>query len=215
MIRDSNMNLDQYLIEIKPFIKKNILPLSLGALGMIFFVYGLIGLFISNKSASEDIIFQSGSAAQTQSEAKTIAVDIEGAVVKPGLYKLPLESRIQDGLVAAGGLAAGADRNYIARNLNLAIKLIDGAKIYIPSIGEAVENSGVLNASSEGVVVGALININTASQSQLVDELDGVGVKTAEKIIAGRRWNSINELLDKKVVGAKVFDQIKDKISVY
>lgn len=173
---------------------------------MMFFAYGLIGLFASGRSASEDIVFETSSEKNLMEE-RTILIDVEGAVVKPGLYKLPLNSRIQDGLVAAGGLSLSADRSYVSKNLNLAIMLIDGAKIYIPILGEAVESSGVLSASSQ-------VNINTSSQSQL-EELPGIGPATALKIINGRPYSSIEELSSKKIVGSKVFDQIKDKISVY
>lgn len=218
------MDIQEVISKYSPLIKKHWLPLSLGILGMIFFAYGLIGIFAISKTSSDDIVFDaSSSAKQNPAEVKTIFVDIEGAVVKPGLYKLPQDSRIQDALVVAGGLAAQADREYIAKNLNLAIKLMDGSKIYVPSIGEAVVGGGALNSSSKGVVVGsprfadeagALININTASESQL-DSLPGIGLVTAGKIIAGRSYGSVQELLDKKIVGVKVFGQIKDKISVY
>jgi len=216
------MDTQEFISKYIPLIKKHWLPLSLGILGMIFFVYGLIGLFPPNKTSSEDIVFEANSANSKQTEAKTMLVDIEGAVVKPGVYKLPLESRIQDGLIAAGGLSAKADREYLAKNFNLATKLIDGAKIYIPSVAEAVKGESVLKTSSEGVAVGsprfgeagALININTASQSEL-DTLVGIGPVTAQKIITGRPYSSINELLDKKIVNSKVFSQIKDKIATY
>jgi competence protein ComEA len=207
------MDTQELLSKYVPLIKRNWLPLSLGILGMIFFAYGLIGLSSANKVSSEDIVFEANSSAKQNSEINTILVDVEGAVVKPGVYKLPQESRIQDGLVAAGGLSAQADRKYIAKNLNLATKLTDGAKIYIPIIGEAVSVVSVPNSSS-GIVVGTLVNINTSSESQL-DELPGVGPVTAQKIIAGRPYNSINDLLNKKVVNTKVFNQIKDKITLY
>ncbi|MBI2613466.1 MAG: ComEA family DNA-binding protein [Candidatus Levybacteria bacterium] len=194
--------LDKYL----PLLKKHWLPLSLASLGMIFFAYGLIGLFFVNQSASEDIVFES-SEEQSSKEAKTIFIDIEGAVVRPGLYKLPQDSRIQDALVAAGGLAASADRNFVAKNINLAIKLTDGAKIYIPNVGEAVSGASALNASSQ-------VNINTSSQSEL-EALPGIGPVTAQKIIGNRPYGSADELLKRKIVGSKVFDQIKDKITVY
>jgi len=208
------MDTQELISKYFPLARKHWLPLSLGILGMMFFAYGLIGLFAANKIGSEEIIFEASSVEQNPVEVKTIFVDIEGSVVKPGLYKLPQESRIQDAFVAAGGLAAGADREYIAKNFNLATKLTDGAKIYVPSIEEAVDGASVLNASSEGVAVGSLININTSSQPQL-ETLSGVGPVTAQKIIAGRPYSSVNELLDGKIVGAKLFDQIKDKISVY
>ncbi len=208
------MDTQEILSKLSPLAKKNWIPLSLGALGMIFFAYGLIGLFVTNKTSSEDIVFEANSAKITQTEIKTIAVDIEGAIVKPGLYKLSQESRIQDSLVAAGGLSAQADRGYISKNLNLATKLTDGAKVYIPFVGEAVNNNGQLLNSSRDTVSG-LVNINIASQSQLEALHSGVGPATAQKIIAGRPYNSVEELLNKKIVGSKVFNQIKDKINVY
>lgn len=201
------------LLKISPLIKQNLLSLSLAALGMIFFIYGLIGLLVQQKSASEDFIFETSSE-KNDIEIKTIFIDIEGAVVKPGLYKLPQGSRIQDGLVAAGGLSAQADREYIAKNLNLAIKLTDGAKIYVPSIGEAVNDTSVLNTSTQVGNVSGLININSGSQTQL-ESLPGIGPVTAQKIIAGRPYSSVEEVLSKKIVGNKVFGQIKDKVTVY
>lgn len=206
---DTKELLDRY----SPFLKRNLLALSLGALGMTFFIYGLIGLFLTNKTASDDIIFEASSE-KNSFEIKTIFIDIEGAVVKPGLYKLPQESRIQDALIAAGGLSASANRQFISKNLNLAIRLTDGAKIYVPFIGEAVGGSGALSSSSEEGTVESLVNVNSSSQSQL-EALPGIGPVTAQKIIAGRPYGSIDDLLNKKIVGNKVFSQIKDKISVY
>lgn len=199
---DKNELISKYL----PLLKKHWLPMSLGALGMTFFAYGLIGLFVSSKSASDNIVFEANSAVKTATEIKTIAADIEGAVVRPGLYKLPQDSRFQDALVAAGGMSASANRDYVAKNLNLATKLTDGAKIYIPFVGEAFGNSLV--------PTGGLMNINSASEPQL-EGLPGIGPASASKIIEGRPYNSVEDLLNKKIVGSKVFSQIKDKITVY
>lgn len=207
------MDVSELISKYLPLAKKHWLPLILGILGLIFFAYGLIGLFGTNKTP-ENIVFEASSSVKQPAEVKTILVDIEGAVQKPGVYKLPQESRIQDGLVAAGGLSAKADRAYVAKNFNQAIKLADGAKIYVPSLEEAVADVSVLSTSSEGTAVGALININTASESEL-DSLPGVGPVTAQKIIGARPYGAVDELLSKKIVGAKVFDQIKDKIAVY
>lgn len=207
------MDTQEFISMSTPLIKKNWLPLSLGILGMILFAYGMIGLFSANTTGADDIIFETNSHVDQNYEAKTIQVDVEGSVVRPGVYKLPQESRIQDGLIAAGGISARADRDYVAKNLNLATKLTDGAKVYVPFIGEAVNGTAALNTSS-GVAVNALVNINSSLESQL-DELPGIGPVTAQKIISARPYGSINELLDKKVVSAKVFDQIKDKITAY
>lgn len=208
------MDANELVAKYSPILRKHWLSLSLGALGMTFFIYGLIGLLFS-KSTSDNIVFEpSSSAKQNPTEAKTIFIDIEGAVLRPGVYKLPQDSRIQDAFIAAGGLASSADRNFVSKNINLAIKLSDGAKIYIPSIGELVSGSGALNASSQGEIVGSLVNINSSSQSQL-ETLPGIGPVTAQKIIAGRPYSSVDELLNKKIVGSKVFGQIKDKITIY
>lgn len=208
------MDIREIVSKYSPLLKRHWFPLGLGALGLIFFAYGLIGLFQSGKTGPEDIVFESNSPSGQNLEAKTIFVDVEGAVVKPGVYKLPLESRIQDGLIAAGGLSAQADRSYIAKNLNLAVRLVDGTKVYIPFLGEAGNSASVIGVSSEGVVLSALININTCSQAQL-EALPGIGPVIAGKIIAGRPYGLIDELLNKKIVGSKIFDQIKDKITAY
>ena len=208
------MDTQELVSRYLPLLKKHWLPLSLGALGMIFFAYGLIGLFLTNKTDSDDIVFEANSARQNPSEVKSIFVDIEGAVVKPGLYKLPQGSRIQDAFVVAGGLSASADRNFVSKNINLAIKLSDGAKIYIPAKGEAVGGSSVLSGSSQTGGGGDLVNINTGSQVQL-EALPGIGPVTAQKIISGRPYGSVDELFNRKIVGSKVFGQIKDRTTVY
>jgi DNA uptake protein ComE-like DNA-binding protein len=61
--------------------------------------------------------------------------------------------------------------------------------------------------------VSTLININEASEGQL-DTLYGVGPATAQKIIGGRPYSDIQELLTKKIVSRSVFDKIKDRISI-
>lgn len=214
------MNTEELISKYSPLLKRYILPLSLGALGMIFFIYGLIGLFWDNKPASEDVVFESSSGEKESTEAKTILVDIEGAVVRPGVYSLSLDARIQDALVSAGGLSSVADREFVSKRLNLATKLTDGAKIYIPLEGEAesIPTSlglrGASAGSTELTSTSGQININSASQSQL-EALPGIGPVTAQKIIGGRPYGSVDELLNKKIVGSKVFSQIKDKVSIY
>ena len=140
-------------------------------------------------------------------------VDVSGAVVRPGVYSLASDARIQDALIAAGGLSDLADRDWVTKKLNLANKLADGVKIYIPDKSQ----------NSSPVVVGSnipsqnepdLLNINTANASEL-DKLPGIGPVTAQKIIDNRPYGTIDEFRQKKVVSEKVFNQIKDSISVY
>lgn len=191
------------------FLKKYWLPCLLALVGLIFFIYGLIALWSQNQSPT-DIKFETNSTASIKSE-NLITVDIEGAVSNPGVYKLKPNSIIQDGLVAAGGLSNEADRDFVAKNINLATKLTDGQKIYIPKVGQST--STVLG-SNNLITNSSLININSALEKEL-DTLPGVGPVTAVKIINNRPYLDINDLITKSVVSQKVFNQIKDKITAY
>jgi len=199
--------------KVSNFIRKNLFVVILASLGMIFFAYGLIGL-LGQASGNEDIAIESSGeqkpASSAGASAETITVDVEGAVVKPGVYSISLNARVKDALIAASGLGNDADRDWVAKSLNMAAKVSDGTKIYIPKFGEsvqaAVSNSGI--AGNTGA-----INVNSASAQEL-DSLPGIGPVTAEKIISGRSYTSINDLLEKKVVSEKVFNQIKDEIIV-
>ena len=202
-----------------PFLKRNFFPLALGLFGLIFLGYGLMSL-IGHSQSSSDITFEPGNdtnlsskSAPSKAAVRDIVVDVEGAVLKPGVHHVASDSRIRDGLIAAGGLSEAADRNWVTKNLNLAIRLSDGAKIYIPKIGESI-TGGTGTTGITGSLTDRQININTASLQDL-DSLPGVGPATAQKIINGRPYNSIDELLSKKAVGSKVFEQIKEKITGY
>ena len=140
-----------------------------------------------------------------------VVVDVSGAVVKPGVYKLPAGARVSDAIGEAGGFAPTADSEFISKGINLAQKVSDGAKIYIPKKGETVQ--GASSGSSLTSITGK-ININSASQSQL-ESLPAIGPVTAGKIIAGRPYSAIDDLLAKKIVGQKTFEKIKGAISVF
>jgi competence protein ComEA len=54
-------------------------------------------------------------------------------------------------------------------------------------------------------------DVNSASKEDL-DKLPGIGPATADKIIAGRPYNTKRDLLAKKIVSQKEYAAIKDKI---
>ncbi len=204
------MEFEQIKEKVLPILRKHYLPLGLGALGLILIGYGLISSFSPKSNEAESI-----KPAQTVGSSiviqKKIMVDVEGAVVNPGVYELSSDARMKDALIAAGGLNASADRAWVAKNLNLAAMLTDGAKIYVRGLDEGVSNAALESSTASN---SELININDASSSQL-DSLSGIGPATAQKIINGRPYGSIDELTSKKIVSQKVFDSIKDKISAY
>ena len=136
---------------------------------------------------------------------RDIWVDVSGAVVAPGVYKLAEGARVKDALVAAGGVSSVADRTILAKEVNLAAIVTDGQKIYIreKSSGEAA-----------GAKTADKINLNTASLSEL-DSLWGVGEIRAGEIVKNRPYAKVEELLTKKIVTKSVFEKIKDQIVVY
>lgn len=214
------MESQEFLAKFTSFIRNNLLILGISCLGVVLLFVGLIQFL--GASRSNEIEFQKGEsveAASTSAETTQIVIDVEGEVVKPGVYKLNSKSRIQDALMAAGGLGANANRIYVAKSVNLAAPLRDGMKIYIPAEGEAVSGISTVGSStsvdSGGAVVSSsnVISINDASQASL-ESLPGVGPVTAGKIISARPYNSIDELLSKKVVGQSVFNKIKDLVSL-
>jgi len=155
------------------------------------------------------------SSKQSKDEAvKVLFVHVAGAVARPGVYQVKEGSRVIDTLGAAGGTLKVSDANA----LNLAAKVCDGQKIYVPKKGEAPppqveEASGM--GSGAPPVSGAKVNLNTASMEQL-DALPGVGPSTAKKIIDYRNksgpFKRIDNLKDVDGIGAKKFDQLKDLV---
>jgi competence protein ComEA len=213
--------MDELTEKLRNFISHYRFPLIIGIAGLIFFIYGLISLF--HKSPSNDINFtsadkQSSSESAASPPSEKVVVDIAGAVKKPGIYHIAEDSRVGDAISAAGGLSEDADKELIAKQFNLAMKVSDGMKLYIPRAGEEqrAESVGFSAANTSTGVMGAAsqMDINTAGIAEL-DSLKGVGKVTAEKIISGRPYTAIDELLTKKIVSQKVFDQIKNEISTF
>lgn len=145
-----------------------------------------------------------------------IVAEIAGEVEKPGVYELETGARIEDLLVAAGGITESADWVWVQKNLNRAAKLADGMKIYIPKVGES---GGRSVGGSGNQVIGTsgnqgLVNVNTATQSEL-EALWGIGPVTAKKIIEGRPYSAVEELLTRKILKQNVYEANKDKLIIY
>lgn len=208
----------------KKLPKQYYLPLILALTGLIFFAYGLIQYFSSqssheNNSQPQDFTNSPPVEPSARvnsvsvSQAGQIKIDVEGEVENPGVYSISIDSRVQDAIVKAGGLSANADRNWVKQKLNLAAKITDGSKIYIPNATDQ-NVLGANNSPVQDVIDGSsVININTASVDSL-DSLPGVGVVTAQKIISLRPYSNINDLLNKKAVNKLTFNKIKDKVGI-
>lgn len=178
-------------------------PIFISIFGVLVILVG-VGVWIRNQSSVDVEVISATPTASAQ-----LVVDVQGSVVKPGVYTLASDSRVKDALIAAGGLADNADREWVAKTLNLAQKVTDGIKIYIPNKdSKSVVNSSVLGTKS------TTLNINNCSLSDL-DSLPGIGATRAQAIVDGRPYTTIKELVSKKILPQSVFEKIKDSISIY
>ncbi|MEF9876160.1 MAG: ComEA family DNA-binding protein [Gordonibacter sp.] len=162
-------------------------------------------------------------AGEEVSEVRMLWVHVGGAVAVSGVYEVSEGSRVLDVVEAAGGFAEGA----ACDSLNLAREVADGEQVLVPSqadrataaAGETAAGSlvGGTAGSAGALAEGGRVNINTASVAQL-DTLPGVGVSTAEKIIADREANgpfkTVEDLKRVAGIGDKKFAALADAISV-
>jgi len=144
-----------------------------------------------------------------------LVVDVAGAVRSPGVYTLPLGSRVIDAIRAARGASPGAD----LASINLARPLADGERVYIPRKGEAPPpdaGGGAAGGGPSGAGNGK-VNINTASESQL-ESLPGIGQVLAKRIVDYRTqhgpFHDVKDLLKVEGIGQKKFDSLKDYVTV-
>lgn len=182
--------------------------------------------------------------APEQVEESTLFIHICGAVENPGVYELPVGSRIYEAIEEAGGFTQEAADDY----LNLAYRLEDGWKIEIPErkscdaeSGEAEKDgedaaykaavvSGIApdtgvragavtgtEAGTAGETDGGLVDINTAAKEELLT-LPGVGESRAQSIISYREKNGgfsrIEDIMRVEGIKEGMFAKMKDKICV-
>ncbi len=184
------------------------LPIGLSLVGIVLIVGGM---FASGLTKQKPKQFPKESLIESQ---KLISVDVSGDVVKPGVYQLGDGSRVEDAVAAAGGFSESVDQEYVSKYLNMAQKLSDGSKIYVPSAGEQTAGTGSVGAVAGVASANTKVNINTATQAEL-EALPGIGPVTASKIISDRQYQTAEDLLNKKVVSKAVFEKIKDQLVVY
>lgn len=192
------------LVHILNSHKKSVSVITIGVGLLLLSLIAFISQsFLSSQKGVEIIDAQSDNNSSVDKSEK-IYVEVSGAVKKPGVYAFNPGDRVEDALNMSGGITNNSNLEFVSKSINRAAKLIDGQKIYIPFENE----QKVLGTTSNQ------ININEASTSEL-ESLPGVGAVTAKKIIDNRPYSELNDLLSKKVLSQKVFDQVKDNISVY
>ena len=146
-------------------------------------------------------------------EQDLITVDVKGAVKSPGIYDLPVGSRVNDAVQKAGGLTEQAD----SKSLNLAQKVSDEALVYVPTKGEAAASQQTVSGTASSTSKEKKINLNKASLEEL-KQVKGLGGKRAQDIIDHRESNgkfkSVDELKKVSGIGTKTIEKLKDYVTV-
>lgn len=199
-------------IKVKKFLKKTT------GLDRFLIAVILIGVAVSFVSIFKGILvdrrtnveYLSGGSIVKGEATSKVFVDIEGAVINPGVYELAEGSRLKDVLVMAGGLSELADRDFCEKNLNMAEEIKDGQKIFIPKLLDTNTEQGYAKAN----LTSNTVNINMASVAEL-DTLWGIGSARADAIVKNRPYQNVDELVIKKVLTKALVDRNRELLSVY
>lgn len=169
-----------------------------------------------------------------KTQGKTIRVQVSGAVLEPGIYDLPADSRAEAAIAAAGGLTEAAD----TERVNMVRKLRDGMLLQVPALKagggkkaakrvagasgnaanaygkNAADKHGASKVSAQGSA--GRVRINSASASEL-QSLPGVGPALAQRIIAERsrgRFASAEDLLRVSGIGKAKLEKMRAYVEV-
>lgn len=210
---------------------------------LIFIAVLLTGCIITNLISTNDeaktlpvsSLPQSAQGAVTSKavQAKTVRVQVSGAVLEPGVYDIPVNCRVEEAIAAAGGMTENAD----SERVNLVRKVRDGMQIRVP-VQKAARTSRTqrknaqaksgLGESASGKYGSAKagsgkknnqmprVRINSASASEL-QQLPGIGPALAQRIIETRsrgRFSSADDLLRVPGIGKAKLAKLRNYVEV-
>ncbi|HEX8752672.1 MAG TPA: ComEA family DNA-binding protein [Solirubrobacterales bacterium] len=137
-------------------------------------------------------------------QAGDVVVDVTGAVARPGVYRMPAGSRVDDAVKRAGGAAPKAELEAV----NLAARLTDGQQVVVPG-------RGVASAAATGAGEEAPISLGTATVEQL-DTIDGIGPVTAQDIVEFREQHgglsSVEQLDQVPGIGPATMEALRSRL---
>ena len=187
------------------------------------------------KALPGDSILQSaqGAVASKAAQAKTVRVQVSGAVLEPGIYDVPASCRVEEAIAAAGGLTENAD----SERVNLVRKVRDGMQIRVPvqkatrtsrtqrkkaqaksDLGESAlgKSGGAKAGSGRNNSIMQSVRINSASASEL-QQLPGIGPALAQRIVETRnngRFTSADDLLRVPGIGKAKLAKLRNYVEV-
>ncbi len=148
----------------------------------------------------------SGGGFTLSGQAGDLVVDVTGAVARPGVYRLPAGSRVNDAVQRAGGAGPEAELEAV----NLAARLADGQQVVVP---ERAPGGGV--AATAASEEDGPISLGTATVEQL-DTIDGIGPVTAQDIIDFRDEHgglaSIDQLDQVSGIGPATMESLRARL---
>jgi len=162
----------------------------------------VVGAFLSAGTPESHVVEATAPPVELAAPTGTVFVHVAGLVAKPGVYELPLDSRVFDAIAAAGGVTDKADD----ASINLARIVQDGEQIVVTPAG----------TSATAVAAGKL-NINQATASDF-DLLPRIGPTLAERIVAYREENgpfpSIDALGNVPGIGDVTLAGFRDQLTL-
>jgi competence protein ComEA len=155
---------------------------------------------------------ESGSSITVEEGGSDVVVDVTGAVRRPGVYRMPAGSRVNDAVKRAGGETGKAALD----SINLAARLADGQQVVVP------EESPSGGGAAAGAAIGAVgaeedapISLSTATAAEL-DTIDGIGPVTAEDIIEFREehggLSSVDQLDEISGIGPATMEALRERL---
>jgi comEA protein len=118
-----------------------------------------------------------------------------------------------------------SEKILISTALAMFAAIIGYNAFFVPEMPNMVQTSGniiskkaeketkEIKSKNEG-----LVNLNTASEDELVENLTGVGPVMAKRIISYREthggFSSVDELMNIKGIGEKIFAKLKNDVTV-
>lgn len=210
---------------------------------LIFITILLAGCIITSLISSNDkekplagsSLLQSAQGAVTSkaAQAKTVRVQVSGAVLEPGIYDVPASCRVEEAIAAAGGLTENVD----SERVNLVRKVRDGMQIRVPvqkaartnrtqrknaqaktGLGASTtkKSSSTRAGAEKNNSVVQSVRINSASASEL-QQLPGIGPALAQRIVETRNsgcFTSVDDLMRVPGIGKAKLAKLRDYVEV-